>query len=506
MAPICLLIWRLWMFSVKPWLQPQSPKELPYWIPWHTVAFFGNSDSLLERGLNYTGRSHEIFSIQLLGRKLYIVTAPLDVAATYRDGVAFGFDGHLNQLLQNFGFGKDAIKRAWHKPQPGDWCYLPNNPVNPSQMDFIHLTEDIYKKQLLPGEKMDEVCRRFLGALCESMQWNKLDFCTTAFHGNSRRISLYSLCRLAMVDAATRSMFGSHLHKIESNIVDHMLGFNDSAWMVFFRYPDFFGLPVTEPRKRIMNAIRKFIQQPEDQRSEQSWSIESIIKAQEIVGIDLEARASVILMIFWAANSNEYNISFWILAYLVYDDSLKELISQETEAAWKYGVLDIKYLCANCPNLEAIFNEALRLNGGAMVSRVVLQEALLGNKVLQPGNSIIIPSRQLHTNENVWGPNVREFEATRFLKKKSLARHSSFRPFGGGSTYCPGRVLAKEEVYGFVAVLFHRFDIKLAKLEGDKGQMPPFPRLNNTTPALGITGPLKNMDVTIEVVSKAKED
>ncbi|KAF2971334.1 hypothetical protein GQX73_g2192 [Xylaria multiplex] len=437
-----------------------------------------------------------------LCKKLNIITAPADVAAAFRDTVALRFDGHLNELLENFGFGPEAIRRGWHRPMPGDWCYIPNNPVNPKQLNFIHLTEDIYKQQLLPGSKMDVICRTFLDALHESVRWDKLSHCGPVVSGSHKRISLYSLCRFSMVDAATRSMFGRHLHDIEPDIVEYMLRFNDSAWMVFFQYPDFCGLPVTEPRRKIMEALKQFIKLPDSERSEQAWSIKNIIAAQEIVGIDLHARASVILMIFWAANSNEYNISFWVLSYLLYDDDLFRSVKSETEAAWHSGELDIKYLCANSPTLEAVFHEALRLNGGAMVSRVVLEETTIGGKVLTPGDSILIPSRQLHTNECVWGPDVRQFNPKRFLKNKSLARHSSFRPFGGGLTYCPGRVLAKEEVYGFIAILMHRFDIQLA-LAHD-GSKPPFPILNDTTPALGITGPLRETEIFVDV-AKSEE-
>lgn len=28
-----LLLWRLWRFTITPWLYPNDPKELPYWIP-----------------------------------------------------------------------------------------------------------------------------------------------------------------------------------------------------------------------------------------------------------------------------------------------------------------------------------------------------------------------------------------------------------------------------------------------------------------------------------------
>lgn len=27
------IVWRLWRFTVSPWLHPNDPPELPYWIP-----------------------------------------------------------------------------------------------------------------------------------------------------------------------------------------------------------------------------------------------------------------------------------------------------------------------------------------------------------------------------------------------------------------------------------------------------------------------------------------
>ncbi len=28
-----LLLWRVWTFTVLPWLQPDEPEQIPYWIP-----------------------------------------------------------------------------------------------------------------------------------------------------------------------------------------------------------------------------------------------------------------------------------------------------------------------------------------------------------------------------------------------------------------------------------------------------------------------------------------
>lgn len=498
---LCLLAWRLWCFTIRPYLRPQDPKELPYWIPFfgHSLAFFSNSDRLLERGLDYTGRTHEIYAIKVWRQKLYIITGPDDVAAAFRNNTSLNFDGHLNELLVNFNFKGEALKLAWHVPQPGDSCYLPENPVNPQQLSLNRLTEEVYRKQLLPGEKMDVMCKVFITALENSLRWDSLDSTTLFQKENRKLVSLRKICQNTMVDAATRSMFGSHLHQIEPDIVQHMLKFNQFVWMIFFRYPEALGSPASAPRKKIIDALKIFISLPEEERSEQAWAIKTVLAAQEIVGIDLQSRASVILLIYWAANSNEYNISFWILSHLLFNESLLRLVRAETEAAWQNGRMDIKYLCANCPNLTDIFYEALRLNGGAMVSRKVLEPTTIGGKILQPGNSVIIPSRQLHKNEAVWGENVNDFDAFRFTKDKGLARHSSFRPFGGGVTYCPGRILAKEEVFGFIAILLHRFNIRLAELPEANGEKQIFPQLDDSTPALGITGPVKSMDVVVEM-------
>ena len=67
----------------------------------------------------------------------------------------------------------------------------------------------------------------------------------------------------------------------------------------------------------------------------------------------------------------------------------------------------------SCQIIKAFNHETLRLDGGAMVSRVVLQERRLAVK---PDDAVtfLIPFRQLYTNEDVWGANIRNFQWDRF--------------------------------------------------------------------------------------------
>ncbi|KAI1116626.1 cytochrome P450 [Nemania sp. NC0429] len=511
-----VLCWRLWAFTIKPSIWTCLPRELPYWTPLegHSVEFFRNSERLIERGLNYSGRTYEPFALQLLGIKIYIITAPKDITAVFSNTTSLTFDGNLKQLLANFGVTRQAFEKAWHNPQPGDWCYIPNNKLNPAQLNLIHFVEESYRKQLLPGEHMDRLSEAFINPLLDTLNMDALDFYLGPTHedvgiqsglfnepvgGPLRLTSLYSLCRVFIVEAATRSLFGQHLHDIEPDIVDLMTEFNENAWMVAFGYPKILSSAVSGVKQKVMTALAKFILLPEEKRTQEAWVVKTILAAMELVDIDIESRAAMLLMSFWAAISNEYNTVFWVLSYLLYDPNLFEQVKTETEAAWRSddGKPDIKSLCANSPHLESVLNETLRIKNSAGALRVVVEETQVGTKTLQAGNAILIPFRQLHSNRNVWGPSVDEFDPYRFLKRRSLARHPSFRPFGGGGTLCPGRTLAKEQVFGFIAILLHRFDVKLAAGPETQQQQQPFPRLNDLAPSLGIGRPVKGMDVMV---------
>jgi cytochrome P450 len=144
------------------------------------------------------------------------------------------------------------------------------------------------------------------------------------------------------------------------------------------------------------------------------------------------------------------------------------------------------------PLLIAAYNEALRICTSSVTVRNVLEDCVIGNSCLQKGSRIIIPFRQMMTDENVW-ENPEEFRPQRFLDKPSLAKDPSFRPFGGGLTYCPGRVMAQKEVLMVVALLFGKFKATLPDTPQE------FPGMETKKPCLGIMGPVIGRDLHITV-------
>lgn len=134
---------------------------------------------------------------------------------------------------------------------------------------------------------------------------------------------------------------------------------------------------------------------------------------------------------------------------------------------------------------------------GAVSARSVMSPITIGGKLLKPGREVLIKHGALHLNEEVWGDSAACFDPERFLKNKALSSHSSYRPFGGGSTYCPGRVIARQEVCIFLALALDRMDLELAP-----DQM--FPLLDDTRPSIGVTGPMPGMDLYVNVSQRTR--
>lgn len=109
------------------------------------------------------------------------------------------------------------------------------------------------------------------------------------------------------------------------------------------------------------------------------------------------------------------------------------------------------------------------------------------------------PFRQLHFNEEVFGKNINDCDPDRFFRNRSLAKDASFKPFGGGSTFCPGRFIARQEVFVFIALLVHRFDVEMAPVgDVEKGRQA-FPKLESKKPTTRIMSPQTGEDLILKV-------
>ncbi len=177
---------------------------------------------------------------------------------------------------------------------------------------------------------------------------------------------------------------------------------------------------------------------------------------------------------------------------------------------------DYAYLQEHCPLLASVYLEVLRIDTTVIIERTVLRATQLGRYTLPPGAKLIVPFRQLHLDGAVFGNDAARFAARRFERTPALARSANLGPFGGGANMCPGRYLARREVFAFVVLLLHRFDVSLAAdaaaTTGDSkvgksagysagvSRAPPFPRRDMAKMTAGGTVyPVEGDDVVVVV-------
>lgn len=198
-------------------------------------------------------------------------------------------------------------------------------------------------------------------------------------------------------------------------------------------------------------------------------------------------------------------MSFWIFAHLLYNREVLELVLAEITAGISNGVLNMPYLTEQCPWLEAVYHEVLRLKAGSSLMRDVLEDTVIGGQVLKKGNKVMVQYRQLHFDEGAWGSDFADFNPARFVENKALSRSPSFKPFGGGQNLCPGRFLARHVIFAFVALILWRYDIRLGngidreKQDEKATSFPRFPRADESKPGLGMLPPIMGDEVIIRL-------
>lgn len=180
--------------------------------------------------------------------------------------------------------------------------------------------------------------------------------------------------------------------------------------------------------------------------------------------------------------------AFWLISHLLYEPAIVDAIRSEIRPGFgpDGSLADLAQVLERSPQLEAAWNETMRMYATSASVRIVTAETVISGRTLRPGRRVMIPYRQLHYDEGVWGDDARVWRPSRWLKEEGTAlstlgpRLEHFRPFGGGSTICPGRFISKHITMMFVALVLHRFDIAIA------GGHQPFPEPELFKPVLGI--------------------
>lgn len=87
---------------------------------------------------------------------------------------------------------------------------------------------------------------------------------------------------------------------------------------------------------------------------------------------------------------NLYKLVFWLVSHLAHNPSLLDQMRDEVLPAVQGKTVDETYLLRQCPKLNSLVSETLRLTVTSSLARVVLEPTVVGGKMLKPGNKIMV--------------------------------------------------------------------------------------------------------------------
>jgi cytochrome P450 len=87
-----------------------------------------------------------------------------------------------------------------------------------------------------------------------------------------------------------------------------------------------------------------------------------------------------------------YKLSFWLVAHILSDSDLLSSIILEIEPAInrQTQAVDHTYLTENCPMLESLYSEVLRLIVTSPMTRQVSSTSTVGGKTLKEGSKVLV--------------------------------------------------------------------------------------------------------------------
>ncbi|XP_036593772.1 7-alpha-hydroxycholest-4-en-3-one 12-alpha-hydroxylase-like [Trichosurus vulpecula] len=196
------------------------------------------------------------------------------------------------------------------------------------------------------------------------------------------------------------------------------------------------------------------------------------------------------LILLWVSHGNTGVVSFWALLFLLKNPQALKAVREEAERVLRKmgqemrpgGVpITVEYsMLQQTPVLDSVMEETLRLVVTAFLTRTIMEDMILkmddGREyALRQGDEVsIFPYLFLHRDPEIY-PDPTTFKYDRFLNsdgsrkvafyKQGRKVKSHMLPWGAGTTICPGRFFALNEMKMFVFLMVAQYDMELVDQE-----------------------------------------
>ncbi|TRZ00500.1 hypothetical protein DNTS_026636 [Danionella cerebrum] len=191
-------------------------------------------------------------------------------------------------------------------------------------------------------------------------------------------------------------------------------------------------------------------------------------------------------LLLWASQGNTGPAAFWLLLYLMKHPEAMTAVKKEVEKILQENgqeakpngpLIDLtRDMLLKTPVLDSAVEETLRLTAAPVLTRAVLQDMSISMsngqdyKIREGDRVAIFPYIAVHVDPEVH-PDPFTFKYDRFLNPDGSKKTDFYKggkklkyytmPWGAGTTMCPGRFFAVNELKQFVFLMLSYFDFDL---------------------------------------------
>ncbi|KAH7380303.1 putative cytochrome P450 [Phaeosphaeria sp. MPI-PUGE-AT-0046c] len=405
----------------------------------------------ITKGRKHFGASGEPFILTVAGETVYVVTSPDDVNGAWNKSQAISLQPIVEEIYSMVGISEKSKKPLVTVHEGAKYNKGMAKPLHPTDM-----INELHWQTLRNGPLLDEMMRN---STIPAMS-KKLEFAQGVDSTYPITISLFDLCVDIFIGMDTDTYFGPKLRKLEPDLVRAFKSWEYSNWQLIYQVPEFFSKEVRAAKHTLIDAFTRYFKTPRSERPGAILFVTALEDMLRELGLAESDIGKFMLPHYMAIFANVWKVGFWVVARLAHNPLLLQNIREEVAPAVQGDEIDETYLLDQCPKLHSLFNETLRLTVQHSLNRMVVEPTVIGGKLLQPGHRIMLPINELHLEVETWGKDSESFAPNRFVDDPKLAKSSSYRPWGGGSTVCPGRFFARRAINAFVALLVTRYELE----------------------------------------------
>lgn len=222
-----------------------------------------------------------------------MLTSPGDAHLLYSKPLIFNFDFFLGKALNGFGVKDSSLSRFWEQQ--------PRSKNNPSGKCLVHVTEDIYKRNLLPGRHLNSLVKSHQASLNHYLSFEQLACrCGLSAATRTDQIPLYNFITEIMMDSMQACLFDPIVLSIDSSMTRDMMSFTDDLWMLMHPTAMVDGKKPRSILKRYLKAMKIYQTLPASMRQKESQLVTELINQYHEYGIDEDDSAAVLVMVYWA--------------------------------------------------------------------------------------------------------------------------------------------------------------------------------------------------------------